>query len=143
MTPDPLINKLARFTPTSATVDQAALLFAAGRASARTPWLWKVAVAGLLLTNLGWLSLLIFRQNITTGPTPNSQPEAVPVAIPQADPPPPATNSLPSSSDDPWSYRSLASIDDPEKIPLLEPLISHVPTQKPLTPRTAFRGEID
>jgi hypothetical protein len=143
MTNDPLLDKLARFTPNAASVDNAALLFATGRASARTPWVWKVAVAGLLLANAGWLSVLAF------GP----KQEGVPISVPPITPAAPATpqtepDSLPSSnppplSDDPWSYRALHSIDDPEKLPHSGPLQNEITTDKHLTPRTAHRGEID
>ncbi|WP_088251769.1 hypothetical protein [Fimbriiglobus ruber] len=50
VTPDPVANHLARFTPTSTGIDRDALLFAAGRASARPARGWRSwrTVAGLL-----------------------------------------------------------------------------------------------
>ena len=50
MNPDP-VAKLAQFTP-APSADAAELLFAAGRASARTHWGWKVAVAALVASNV-------------------------------------------------------------------------------------------
>ena len=38
-------TKLARFTPSASSLDPADVLFRAGRASARTPWGWKIAVS--------------------------------------------------------------------------------------------------
>ena len=56
--PEDVIATLQAFTP--ATVNRDEMLFAAGKASARTPRFWKIAVAALLLsqslTLLGWLA---------------------------------------------------------------------------------------
>ena len=52
MTPDPVYDKLAKFSPDAAAVDASVLLFEAGRASARTPWGWKAAAAALLVANV-------------------------------------------------------------------------------------------
>lgn len=53
-----IIETLAAFTP--ATVNRYEMLFAAGKASARTPRIWKIALVALLLsqslTLLGWLT---------------------------------------------------------------------------------------
>lgn len=53
-----VIATLQAFTP--ATVNRDAMLFAAGKAAARTPCIWKLAVAVLLLsqslTLLGWMA---------------------------------------------------------------------------------------
>ena len=143
ITPDPVLDKLARFTPSSSAVKNAAMLFAAGRASARTSWIWKVAVAGLLLANLGWLSPLIFHADRETMPVPLPQPDSKPLDNPQAEPVPPPTDSLPPPSDDPLSYRALMSAGNPELFIHVEPLNGLMQNEKPLTPRTADRGEID
>jgi hypothetical protein len=143
MTPDPILNKLARFTPSSSAANNAALLFAAGRASARTPWVWKAAVAGLLLANLGWLSLLMLRLNTETKPEPLPQSDPEPFIKPLSDSVPPPTISLPPPSDDPLSYRALMSAGDPELLVHVEPINGLIENDKPLTPRTANRGEID
>ena len=54
---DDVIRTLGKFTPGTGGLDRDALLFAAGRASRKTPWGWKVAcvllAAGWLVT-LGW-----------------------------------------------------------------------------------------
>jgi hypothetical protein len=143
MTPDPVLDKLVRFTPKSTALNNAALLFAAGRASARTPWVWKAAVAGLLLANMGWLSLLVLRPDVETAPKPLQQPDPIPLANPLSDPAPPLTNSSPTASDDLLSYRALMSAGEPELFVHVEPLKGLMQDEKPLTPRTAERGEID
>ena len=56
--PEDVIETLAAFTPSQVNRDE--MLFAAGKASARTPRIWKIAVVLLLLsqslTLLGWLT---------------------------------------------------------------------------------------
>lgn len=56
--PEDVIATLQAFTP--ATVNRDEMLFAAGKAAARTPRFWKIAVAALLLsqslTLVGWLT---------------------------------------------------------------------------------------
>ncbi len=47
---DPLVQKLARFTPASSTVDRDAMLFAAGRASGSGAGKWKVVASVLAMT---------------------------------------------------------------------------------------------
>ena len=56
--PEDVIETLTAFTPAKVNRDE--MLFAAGKASARTPRIWKIAVVALLLsqslTLLGWLT---------------------------------------------------------------------------------------
>jgi len=143
MIPDPVLDKLARFTPNTTIVDNAALLFAAGRASARTPWFWKVATTALLLGNAGWLSLLIIRPSSPTAPVVVPQKESVAPVPPQAEPATDPTNITPPPSDDPWSYRALLSAGDPEKFPRTEVFNGSLPNNEPLTPRSSLRGDLD
>ena len=134
MNPDP-VAKLARFTPTAP--DAADLLFAAGRASARTHWLWKGAVAALLTSNLALGALFALRS--TDAP---QAPQAAPVAQPVPEPPTAQQVSPPSSApaDDPSSYRTLRG-SDPEHAPLPETF----PTapRESLTVLSGRRGELD
>jgi predicted membrane-bound mannosyltransferase len=81
MIPDP-VEKLARFTP--AGPDQAELLFAAGRASASTPWFWKAALAASVVANAVCVGFLVFRA-----------PEVQRVVVPQQPAPVPVLVSLP------------------------------------------------
>ncbi|AMV23731.1 hypothetical protein VT84_04915 [Gemmata sp. SH-PL17] len=133
MTPDP-VAKLAQFTP-AASIDAAELLFAVGRASARTHWGWKVAVAGLVVSNIALGAILSF--------APRSAPPAAPVPVvspPEPAPAPPA--SAPAPTDEPWSYRTLRATDL-ERSPQMEPIANLVPGNEPLTARSGRRGDID
>jgi len=141
--PDSMLDKLARFTPHGTGGDQAALLFAAGHASARTPWGWKVAVAGLLLANLGWLSLLIFHPIAEIPPTTPPQPELIPAARPLPEPLLPPASNPPPIGDDLWSYRTLLSAGDLEQFPRTIPLRDPIQTDAPLTPLAGHRGEFN
>lgn len=137
MTPDPVIAKLARFTPNA--VDPAALLFAAGRASARMPWVWKATLAASLLANVVCVALLLFRPPESLQVVP-SEPVAVPAVAPVAEPAPvvPA-----STTPDPWSYQAIHATGDPDQLP--KPVsqfeISH--SGKPLSVLSARSGELD
>jgi hypothetical protein len=134
MNPDP-VAKLARFTPASGP-DAAELVFAAGRASARTHWGWKAAVAALVASNLALGAVIAFRAPAE----PPAHPE--PVGQPQPEQPvstPPT--SAPVPGEEPWSYRALRSAD-PERVPETEPITSAAPRQ-PLTVLSGHRGELD
>ncbi len=143
MTPDAFIEKLTRFMPLSTAANQSALLFAAGQASARTPLGWKVAVVGLLLANFGWLSVLTLHSNARIEPLSAPQPDTMPSVTPQVEPAHPPVNDTPSTSNDPWSYRALLSAGYPETIPQVKPSYDPITTEKPLTPRMIYRGEIE
>lgn len=135
MTPDP-VAKLAKFTPTA--LDPAELLFAAGRASARTHWLWKFAVALLVASNaaLGaWLALRSPTVLVV-------EPVTVPVVPPVSEPP--AAQTVPPTSgtvDDPSSYRVLRA-GDLEHLPRVEAFTSAAP-REPLTALSGRRGELE
>lgn len=87
MTPDPVYDRLAQFTPASG-LDPAAVLFAAGRASARTPRGWKLAVAGLVLTNLAAVGAIVFlRPEPIAVPLPAPAPAGVPEPAGAEEPP--------------------------------------------------------
>ena len=133
MNPDP-IAKLAKFTP-AASADAADLLFAAGRASARTHWGWKAAVAALALSNVALGAYLALRP---TDAAP-AAPAPVPVAQPQ---PKPVPASAPAPADDPWSYRTLRATGI-EGSPTAEPVANLAPARQPLTARSGRGGEID
>jgi hypothetical protein len=143
MIPDPILDKLARFTPHSTAADQAALLFAAGQASTRTPWGWKVAVVGLMLANLGWLSLLTFQPSAETTPNTPPQPELTPATPPHTELLQPPASNPPPIGDDLWSYRALLSAGDLEQFPRTIPLRDPIQTDAPLTPLAGHRGEFN
>jgi hypothetical protein len=111
MTPDPVLDMLARLTPNGSRLDPAEVLVRAGRASARTPWGWKLAVAGLLLANAVTVALLLPRRD------PSRPPDATPspVVTPAASSPPPVPESPPSP--EPNSIAALAHSFDPDRPP--------------------------
>jgi hypothetical protein len=87
MTPDPRLDWLTRLTPNGALLDPADVLFHAGRASARTPRAWKLAVAGLLLANAVTVGLLLAHRDPPRSPEAASAPVAVPTSVPAPVPP--------------------------------------------------------
>lgn len=88
---DSLIRLLGRFTPDASGLDRDALLFAAGRASARTAGRWKVLAAALLVAELLTVALL-WPRPAPAGPSPDR-------VIPSQEPP-----LVPGPvSSDPWA----------------------------------------
>jgi len=70
MKPDPLAERLGRFTPNAGGLDRDSLLYAAGRASAQPNRLWP-ALTGLLgITQAVTLTLLLSRPTSTAPPQP-------------------------------------------------------------------------
>ena len=146
LTPDPVFDTLARFTPDASGVDPADILFRAGQASARTRWPWKTAVFGLLLANVVAVGLLTYRDwtaaPLTYGPGPAPEVVTVPVVIPvpaEPVPPPPASSEAPPQ----WSLGALIGTTDPDQLPKTEPVTGMVPAGPPLTPLAARGGELD
>jgi hypothetical protein len=139
MSTDP-VAKLAKFTPANA-LDPAELLFAAGRASARTAWGWKAAVGVLLLTNTIAVGLFAFH---SPAPVPQPEPQPAPVVPPQPQPEPPQSGPPKGAvTSDPWSYQALAAVGDPDRFPKSEPIAGEHRPLAPLTVLSARRGEID
>ncbi len=127
------IAKLAQFTPAN-PANRMEILFAAGRASARTFWGWKAAVAGLLVANLALVGALTLR----------TRDVPVPIPPPQAEP----TRSAPaeaapelSPNTEPWSLHTMRSTGfDAEVKPAL---LANSPTQEPLTALAARNLNFD
>jgi hypothetical protein len=97
---EPFLERLSRFTPDSRGLDRDALLFAAGRTSARPNRGWKSLASALAVTQLFSLVILWPR----TGPAPNGR--GVPVAV--ASKPPEIlddSTSLPPVNSGLWSAR--------------------------------------
>src|SRR5262249_58967092 len=57
--PDPVTDRLARFTPAAAGLDRDALLFEAGRRSARSSRLWPLAAGLLAVSQVATLVVLL------------------------------------------------------------------------------------
>jgi hypothetical protein len=89
---EPMSEKLSRFTPSGAGLDRDALLFAAGRASAR-PNCWWIAAAGTLAA-VQVLTLVLLWPRPAPAPAAPAMVETVPPARPIPAPfkgsPPPA-----------------------------------------------------
>jgi hypothetical protein len=141
LTPDPVFDKLALFSPDPAGVDAADILFRAGRASAPTPWGWKAAVAVLGLTTAaaaGWAAF--GRRDDPPPPVVVPVPVAVPVLVPA---PEPAPVPYPERPPGPWSLGALIRTTDVNELPRPEPVGVALPADPPLAAFSARRGEID
>jgi len=124
--PDPVTDRLARFTPNASGLDRDALLFTAGQRSARGSRLWPVA-AGLLAVSQVVTLLALWPsepgKTPVVGPGPATSP--LPEAITPATPP----------SSDVWSVRS-----NPDVLASPPPTTGEfVTTGPPLTAGSAFR----
>ena len=97
--PDPVTDRLARFTPSAAGLDRDALLFAAGRRSARTSRLWPLATALLVVSQAATLFALWPRETVNGPVIPASPPAVAPA---------PSEFTLPPASPEPdvWSAGS-------------------------------------
>jgi hypothetical protein len=130
--PDPVLDKLGRFTPDATGINRDEWLFAAGRASARTPRGWKAAAGVLALTQaailVAWLS------------APRVPAPTVPVISP-------AAVSLPAEGPDaafpyhPNSYEALSRTFDPDAPPPLPPDSSTA--RQTVSLRAGWRGAIE
>lgn len=67
---DPIAERLSRLTPDAGALDRDALLFAAGRASARASRRWQVATVVLAACQVGTLILLWPHAAPPSGPLP-------------------------------------------------------------------------
>jgi hypothetical protein len=126
--PDPVTDRLARFTPNASGLDRDALLFAAGQRSARGSRFWPIAAA-----------LLAVSQVVTLIALWPSEPAKSPVVAPvPANSPPlePVGPTTPPSADV-WTARS-----DPDLLSSPPTTTGEfVTTGPPLTAGSAFRFE--
>ncbi len=98
---EPIGKRLSRFTPDAGGLDRDALLFAAGRASARPSRRWKAVAGALAASQLLTLALLWPHTPQAAGPAP-----APPQVAVQPSPPPPA-------APDSWAVNWLRAPDGP------------------------------
>jgi hypothetical protein len=80
VTPDPVFDKLTRFTPTAASLDRDAILFAAGRASARSRR-WPAVAGVLAVTQAITLGLLLLPRSPGQAPIAKETHEQSPPVI--------------------------------------------------------------
>jgi hypothetical protein len=123
-------DRLARFTP--AGPDPAELLFRMGRASAPTRLRWKLAVAGLVLSNAAALGWIAFRPEAEA-------PDVVTVVLPVPVVEPGPTHPPADRPD----YGAFRLRDDPDRWPVAEPVAGVAPPGPPLTPLAARRADFD
>jgi hypothetical protein len=86
--PDPVTDRLARFTPSAAGLDRDALLFKAGRRSARASRLWLVATTVLAVSQAATLVVLWPHETANRPVTSTAPPAAAPA--PETGSPPPS-----------------------------------------------------
>src|SRR5688500_20369614 len=87
--PDPMTDRLSRFTPSAPGLDRDALLYAAGHRSARGSWLWK-ALAGLFATTQVITLLMLWPRPQPAGTFVGPPPAVAPAAEPAPPASPPA-----------------------------------------------------
>lgn len=122
MSDDPLIRQLSRFTPDGAGLDRDALLFAAGKASARPNRRWMAVAGALAASQLAVLGLFLLPQRH----------EPLPVMVSTQ-----MVASLPASEEaapDPSSYLYLRArlLSDDGSLPPLEAVEAGSPDDPPL-----------
>jgi hypothetical protein len=122
LTPDPLAECLARFTPDATGLDRADLFFQAGRASVRGRTLWPAAAGLLLVTQVATIGFLLSRE------PPTLITPAAEVAEPTTAPPPPIE---PSSPDPPGVLPLVHRSFDIDRLPPLEAPGQMVATAEP------------
>lgn len=84
MNPDPVFDKLARFSPSSGGLDRDAILFASGRASSRSRRLWPAIAGFLAVTQAITLAALLMPRSPREMPTKTEIPAALsPMVEPQ------------------------------------------------------------
>src|SRR5437879_2202531 len=94
--PDPMTERLSRFTPNAAGLDRDAILFAAGRQSARSHRIWA-SLAGLLAISQGITLFALWPRSVEVlAPTP----------VPTVQTTPDLSLPPPSPSPDFWSAGS-------------------------------------
>jgi hypothetical protein len=120
---EPLAERLSRFTPDATSLDRDALLFAAGRASARPSRLWQTFAGALAAAQLLTLVCLWPRTPASSPPTP--LPLAASDSLQSGTPPQEITPYPPQQ----WTLRTpLRSLDsDQPQPPSDEPMVPPAP----------------
>jgi hypothetical protein len=135
VTPDPVFDKLARFTPSVSSLDAAEVLFRAGQASAPTPWCWKIAVVGSVLVIAALLGERLANNSNTNSDSWDGVPVIVVVPVP-IPPPNPSPSPIPSEPESPWRLGAFLHTTDPDDLPKSPVLAGLSSADPPLTPRS-------
>ena len=124
-----MIDKLTQFTPVT-TLNRNEMLFQAGRASVRTPRIWKWLVGGLALSQSATVAAWFWLTPVTSSPVvPTLVVEATPLLIPETPPQAPA-----SLTPDPSSYLELSRRMTDDGFPRSAPVPNDIgPVSPPLT----------
>jgi hypothetical protein len=128
MSDDPLIKRLSQLTPDGSGLDRDALLFAAGRASARLNRRWPALAGALAVPQMVILGVFLWPRAVMDAPVPDPI-KVIPaiVAIEPTIPPEPAE---PSEAPGLWALRERIIAAD-GKLPLPTP-IDLAPSEPPL-----------
>jgi hypothetical protein len=132
---DPLIEKLARLTPSAAGFDRDALLMEMGRASARPGRLWQALVGLLLVAQSLTLALYFTKPTIIQAPLAGVRPRTVDDAAPET----PASNEPRSSpSPSPSPYLRAITTANIDALPPARPELDSVVPDQVWTVRSIF-----
>jgi hypothetical protein len=123
------LKPLSSFTPRVEGIDRDAILFAAGRQSARSSWKWKIATSLLATTQAATLALWLnpvptFDRTGQTAPTPSQ--------FVENSSPTPSPSIAPNSKADPNSFLVLHRLAEEGEWPRPE-TIEAVKSETPLT----------
>jgi hypothetical protein len=123
---EPIIERLTQFTPDGSGIDRDALLFAAGRASARPNRRWHLVCAALVTTQLLTLGLAFWPRPVDH--LPGRALPRIPVvrAAPLSPGSPPGPGTAPL-----WQQRNLAITTD-GKLPMPAPIDNLTTSEPPL-----------
>ena len=124
MSDDAFINRLSRFTPDAAGLDRAAVLFAAGRASARPSRRWMALAGALAISQLFTLGMFLWPRPAQPGPGP----VPFPTPLASTEQPAPDPVSVPSQL---WLLREQALATD-GNLPEPPPIDMPAPVDPPL-----------
>ena len=123
-----MIEKLSQFTPVT-TLKRDEMLFHAGRASVRTPRIWKWLVGGLALSQSLTLAAFLWLTPNTSPVAPTTAVEATPLLIPET-----SSQTPPPLTPEPSSYLELSRRMTDDGFPRSAPVPNETgPVSPPLT----------
>jgi hypothetical protein len=129
LTRDPLLQKLARFTPASDKIDRDAMLFAAGRAAGSTSRGWKLLATGLAMSQAGMLAIWLATPSVTDQLQTQSRPLVADVS-PNA---PRLEQESDRQTDSPGSYGNLMRHLERDGLPMPESAVDPLPASPVLS----------
>ena len=118
LTRDPLLQKLARFTPASTNIDRDAMLFAAGRAAGSTNRGWKLLAAGLAMSQAGMLVVWLAAPSVD-----RLQMQTRPMVAAKSEEAPRFEQDFDRQAESPGSYGNLMRHLERDGLPMPEPSV--------------------